>query len=305
MPIGVESKRRRTLAVRSRFAMLSCARLSLEGFGVHGGMEETLMGRRRRGAGPSEMDYVEALAKRIVETARPGLFLRFETDQSSSVADFSIERCKEKIGVLEVTRSTVQGGEEIRKLIGRAPFIERKLCESDWLIHLGEGVKIDDVRKQADRYLREIETSGLEEFFYPTDGRIKAVHSIWEELRVEGGAKTKWKRPGIVMLGPSSGGCASSEAVWAAARAEAYKADNLRKLGASPSAERHLFVYIDGLQGPAYVSIRYCEPPDEAPDLPPEISHVWLATEEGSLAYVWLADSMGWQDLTDIVNKAR
>ena len=249
-----------------------------------------------------QMDDVEEMAKRIVKAAMPSLVLQFNVDQSTSKADFLVSENREVVGVLEATRSTIQDQEELRQLIHRNPFLERTQCESDWYIHVGEGSRINELRKRVDHYLREIELSGVERFFSPTDSRIEAVGKIWQDLGVEAGSKIEWKSPGIGMSGPSSGGCAEMEAVWDAVRPEAYKSDNLQKLSPDFGSQRHLFVLIDGLQGAAYVSIEHCEPPKEAPELPPEITHLWVAAEKGPIVYVWLADSEGWRNLTGSIN---
>ena len=248
------------------------------------------------------MNYDERLAERVTKLAMSDVDLIFNTDQSSPVVDFSITRAGVAIGALEVTRCTVQNGEEIRSLIQKNPFIKRTSCKSDWSIHLGENARINQVRECADLYLRDIEVSGIDEFFSPIDAHIKPVRRIWEYLCVEGGNITKWKRPCIGMLEPVSGGIANSDTVWKSVRPEVYKPDNLRKLGRSGYLNRHLFVVIDGLRGPAYVSIRRCEPPQHIPDLPSEITHLWVAAEEGEIVYVWLAGGDGWQNLTDKVN---
>ena len=246
----------------------------------------------------TKMDYIEELAQRIVEAAMPDLSLQFNVDQSSSVADFLVKENGEVTGVLEVTRSTVQDGEELREAIRKkGPFVKRKYCDSDWNIQLCESARVNKVRSRIDEYLRRIELAGMDRFFYPVDAHIEPVRRIWNDLCVEFGTKTKWKCPSIGISTPSSGGYAESESVWKAVKPELYKADNLKKLSQSHWPQRHLFIYIDGLQGPAYVSIRHCEPPSEAPDLPPEISHLWLVAEEGSLVYVWLASANGWQNL--------
>ena len=250
------------------------------------------------------MNHDENLAYRVVGTAMRDFDLIFNMNQSHSVADFSITRAGEEVGALEVTRFTVQSGEEIISLLRKDWFMKRALCESDWLIHLDENAKINKVRKHADRYLRNIEDSGLDHFFCPIHAEFEPVRSIWTDLCVEGGTKIKWKRPGIGMLAPSSGGWADSESIWKDVRPEVYKSDNRNKLGQSDGSNRHLFIVIDGLQGSAYVSMRYCEPPQDVPDLPSEITHLWLAAEEGSLVYVWLADSSGWQNLTNNVNES-
>ena len=248
------------------------------------------------------MNQDEKLACRVVRAAIPEFDLTFNKDQSTSVADFSIIGSDEEVGVLEVTRFTDRAGEEIRSLLRKDCFMERTVCDSDWLIHLGENAKISNVRKYTDRYLRTIEEAGLDEFFCPIHARFEPVRRIWNDLRVEGGSKTQWKHPGIGMLAPWSGGWADSESIWREVQSEVYKSDNRNKLGQSDGSNRHLFVVIDGLQGPAYSSITFCEPPDQIPDLQPEITHLWLAAEEGALVYVWLADSDGWRNLTNLVN---
>ena len=248
------------------------------------------------------MNHDEKLAHRVVRAVNPELGLTFNKNQSTSIADFSVFRSDEEVGALEVTRFTDSAGEEIRSILRKNCFVERTLCKSDWLIHLDDNAKVNKVNKHVDRYLRQIEETGLDDFFGPIHAEHEPVRRIWSDLRVEAGRKTQWKKSGIGIMAPSSGGRADSESIWRDVRSEVYKSDNRNKLGQSNGSNRHLFVVIDGLQGPAYTSMRFCEPPREIPDLPPEITHLWLAAEEGTLVYVWLANSDGWRNLTNLVN---
>ena len=232
----------------------------------------------------------------------PETKLRFNHDQSISIADFAITRNHEQIGALEVTRSTVAESEELRSLIRKKRFLERKHCQSDWMVQLGDRARINQVRKNVGRYLSEIELLEIHEFYSEIDHRIEPVRKIWLELRVDAGWRTKLKQPGIGIYPPPSGGSADPETVFLAVQMEANKPDNLYKLRESVGSQRHLFVFINGLQGPAYVSIRDNELPQSIPKLPPGITHVWAAAEQGHLLYVWRADHKGWQDLTDVVN---
>jgi hypothetical protein len=59
---------------------------------------------------------------------------------------------------------------------------------------------------------------------------------------------------------------------------EATKKDNRRKLIASGSPERHLFVYVDPNRYPAWVGLMDEQPPLAAPQLPEEVTHVWAVT---------------------------
>ena len=249
------------------------------------------------------MNHDERLAQRIVQSATPELQLVFILDQSKSVADFSIEKGGLKCGLLEVTRFTDQIHEQLRKEICKDWFFERKHCDLDWLIYLGRGARVKQVRERADQYLREIEKDGMEEFFIEIHSRYESVRRIWNDLSIEAGKVKKWKRPGIGMTDTASGGTARSETVWASVKQEVWKDDNRSKLKKSCFVHRHLFIVIEGFQGPAYVSIRNCEPPKDVPELPAEITHLWVAAEEGCLIYVWRADSNGWLNLTDKVNR--
>lgn len=252
---------------------------------------------------PTNPNREELLAKRIVETAVRGVKLRYNQNQNKSLADFSITRNGHEVGVLEVTRSTVQEREELRSLIRQNPILERKHCQSYWIIQLSDKARINKLRRYADQYLREIEILGKDEFYCETDHRTEPVRRIWIELGIEAGHKIRSDKPGIGILPPPSGGHARHEYVWEALHEEATKPDNLYKLRKSTGSERHLFIFIDGHQGPAYVSIRGCEPPQNAAKLPLDITHIWAAAEEGHLLYVWKADNKGWKNLTHIVNR--
>lgn len=249
------------------------------------------------------MNHDERLAQRIVQAAMPELQLDFILDQSKSVADFSIEKSGIECGLLEVTRFTDQIREQLRKEIRKAWFIERKHCESDWIIYLSRRARVKQVREHADQYLREIEKDCMDEFSSLIHSRYESLRRIWDDLSIEAGKVKKWKRPGIGMTDIGSGGTARPETVWASVKQEVCKDDNRSKLNSACFENRHLFIVIDGFQGPAYVSIRNCEPPNDVPELPAEITHLWVAAEEGCLVYVWRADSNGWLNLTDKVNR--
>lgn len=61
------------------------------------------------------------------------------------------------------------------------------------------------------------------------------------------------------------------------------RADNLRKLSASGADERHLFVIFRGFSGAPFqvadaLMRNEAQPPDVDPDLPPEITHLWVVS---------------------------
>src|SRR5260370_26765027 len=101
------------------------------------------------------------------------------------------------------------------------------------------------MRQLADRHLRDIELAGFDQFFSPTDSwSSEAIKRIYD-LGIVFGSVFNWSEPGYIrMAPPDSGGAVGADDVLAAVSVEAYKDDNRRKLGASGTDERHLFVYI-------------------------------------------------------------
>jgi hypothetical protein len=73
-----------------------------------------------------------------------------------------------------------------------------------------------------------------------------------------------------------------------AAEREAFKADNRKKLGIAGSAERYLGVYVYMLTM-AWVPLSDFEPVPATPDLPPEITDIWMFSESygGGEYVVW------------------
>jgi hypothetical protein len=86
--------------------------------------------------------------------------------------------------------------------------------------------------------------------------------------------------------------------VVAAVEAEARKQDNRRKLGTT-AGERHLGVYVDYLGYPAHASMLAGLLPSHAPQLPEEVTHVWVVCDHGEQPeyLVWTFNrAEGWVD---------
>src|SRR5262249_7398179 len=77
------------------------------------------------------------------------------------------------------------------------------------------------------------------------------------------------------------------------------RSDNLTKLGRSGATARHMFIVLpsmaDALFRVTELFVRSDAPlPTAAPDLPPEVTHVWVAGVWGSPGMRWSLDA-GWQ----------
>lgn len=110
-------------------------------------------------------------------------------------------------------------------------------------------------------------------------------------MGIEWGRVIKWKSPGIRIALPADGGLVDTTLVNGAVETEALKPDNRRKLGSAGGSEKHLFVYVARTRHVVWVAVRDEVPPSVGPQLPPEITDVWVATWAGDGAWhtVWRA----------------
>ena len=246
----------------------------------------------------------------------PGAVMHYREDQSSSIHDFDLERLGELVAAVEVTTST---DEQLKGTVAaiqdqrKDRLIPTERCRKDWIVYPLPTVNVKKNRKELDRYLANIEAAGLERFFSSTDSyKYPAVRRIYQDLHIEHGHITKWKKPGSIgLVLPGGGGKITPEHVQDAVKREVWKDDNRKKLNLAGSKERHLFVYVDGVDYLPWASLRDTNPSAlELPRLPPEITHVWVAAQfnpynaAGKVVEyhrVWRARRGGkWEDLGEV-----
>ena len=242
------------------------------------------------------MDKAEAAAKCIVEHLIPGARMYYRASQSLGEHDFDLEYPTGALVPLEVTMSTDEAAEKTRDTILHprrgGPFVPRVLCQHDWYIHPRRHANIKKIRARVDSYLAVIEAEGRAQFNAFTDSaQSSAVFAILQELGIEYGSVVRWKSPSIGIATPGDGGRVAPALVNEAVETEALKADNKRKLSAAAGSEKHLFVYVAHTRHVIWVAVREEVPPAVGPKLPPEITHVWVATWAGDGAWhtVWHA----------------
>lgn len=253
------------------------------------------------------MRRTEKLAKRLMEALLPGTRLEYVDDQSTSVPDFHLVQDGVRCGVIEVTSSAdqtiIEGTAALRK--GGVGVIPRHLCKYDWLVFPNKRAMIKRIASKADRYLSEIERDGLERFVSGKDFHYSSVLRISKDLGVEGGSIFRTKKPGSIYIstpGADFNRLGASVAL-EAGLAEAWKADNRKKLICSGTGNRHLAVHIDISNSHAWTSLHDFDPPEEVPELPSEITDLWLFAETPAPDHctVWHATQVGWRNLGIVV----
>jgi hypothetical protein len=187
------------------------------------------------------------------------------------------------MSAVEVTVSLDEAVKHTQMRIRKGGLLKTELCRNTWWIQTVPGADIRRIRREADPYLAELEAHKVERFFAPIDWRASCVGRIFRDLRVSSGSVISRKGPGIfVDLGPRGGRVDVRVPIEAALR-EARKPDNPRKLGATNADKRHLVVYVDPSSNYlAWKSLLDCVPPPGAPQLPVEITDIWIFSETRS-----------------------
>jgi hypothetical protein len=247
------------------------------------------------------MKPTEALAKLIVEGVEVGGQMIYREDQSARTHDFDLNRTTGAAAAVEVTSITDGTVRATFAAIDRCRRMSRRLCTKDWRIHPAANANIKRIAEKADAYLAKIEATGVDRFFSSLDASSSPpVAAIWHDLQVQGGGVLPQKEPQIVIVLPVTGGAYGQSLVLAAVQTVMSASDNLEKLAKSGAAERHLAIYVDRSATSVLMGFRDFGPPSELPDLPAEVTDIWLFSETyGDDRYVvWRAGAKRpWQRL--------
>jgi len=236
------------------------------------------------------MDHAETVAKFILEAAIPGAAMTFRPKQSHGEYDFDLRYPNGDIAAVEVTSSMDRNRKwTIDKIYGKkkgGPCIDAVQCKKNWLIFLSNNAPVQEIRKEADKYLAELEAAGLECFshtdpFNDSQECARCLRYICNDLKLERGTALNpaGASPKICMVGAGGGGAFNELAAIEAWEQEAQKSDNRKKLEIAKTSGRHLVVYVDHSNGLPYIALTSLEPPPIFPNLPAEITHAWLVSE--------------------------
>ncbi len=243
------------------------------------------------------MNYAERVAKQVVETLIHGGKMTFCDTQRVNHHDFDLHYPNGIIVPVEVTMSANQAHvETVIAIQHGGSLVPRKLCAHDWQVHPHIGANIGRVRRFIDEYLADVEAAGFETFFTYFHAWSHTSIDRMKSIGVEGGSITKLKVAGIQITYPSDGGTIGPPCLVEAVNGEAAKSDNRSKLGRSTAPERHLFVYVDGLNFRPWASLLEFDLTAEPPTLPDEITDVWAVASGFPKRYeVWRGNRSGWR----------
>lgn len=237
---------------------------------------------------PSEIFASEAFVAIEPENA-----LRYIDDQSTSVHDFWIAAADGSVGALEVTSfhdvEMTRAHQAIQSQRHGGAVAESRLVRHGWWIHADASADIRAIRSRVDSYLARIEAEGRDRFFYGVDALDSlAVSAIYSELRVESGSVFKWKTPRQIRIAlPGKGTLVSSANVLQMIRTVSHLSDNRAKLNASACLRRVLFIEVDVNAYDQWAPFVQEPPPSVPPELPSEMSEVWVASRVGSHGIIW------------------
>jgi hypothetical protein len=221
--------------------------------------------------------------------------------------DLSIRYSDRPPAAVEVTAAADAGLIELWNLIngrGDGRWEEPNL-KGGWSIELAPDARAKELRAKLPDLLRRLEGHGVEgvdpsgRAHGPFETELLALgvtHAIQLPTHFTGSIYPTFKpRAGFV---PSSG---TPLLDWIGPwLREPGQADNLFKLAASGAIERHLFVFLPGFTtAPFGVDIQMMKNqpilPDSDPDLPTEITHLWLmSTWSDGQGLRWGPDT-GWK----------
>lgn len=242
------------------------------------------------------MDHAETVAKRVLERILPGT-MEYQVVQSHGEIDFELRyHNRRTTAAVEVTASVDQTQAQtmaaIRDEKKGGSSIPATKCEKSWVIFPAKNARIDKIRASADGYLSRL--GGIEKFFWVRDGHRQGVHEICHDLSViSGWVIPTHESPTIRIACPIGGGAVGPSLAIEAGEREAWKPDNRKKLGAAKTGEHHLVVHIDALNGLPWVALTDFEPPPVLPNLPEEVSDLWLVgqKQEANEFVVWNAST--------------
>ena len=261
------------------------------------------------------MSFAELAAKRVLESVLSGTTLEFRQEQSHGEYDFDLRYPDGTLAAVEVTRSMVPSQMQTSAAIHNKknkPVVDATKCKNAWTIIPTPNANIAAIRENVDEYLSALEEAGLKEFsafaafnskqlreaglgeVFPDAIVPRCVERICDDLGIQGGSVISSEGPPKIMLGhPIYGGAFNSDSAIQAGRLEYQKDDNRKKLDAANTKERHLVVYIDVTNGTPWTALTELDPPAAIPDLPREISHVWLVGDMGQADkfIVWRAST--------------
>ena len=249
------------------------------------------------------MNHAEAVAKRALEAILPAT-MEYQPEQSHGEYDFELRYHNGATGAVEVTaamdQTQAQTSAAIRCKKNGGSVIQPRRCAKSWMIFPTMGASIRKIREAADEYLFRLEQEGIENFSCVRGGP-RSVYDVCRDLSLTSGSVIRTVESAKILIAhPIGGGAVGPRLAIEAGEREAWKKDNRRKLRAAKTAEHHFVVYIDTANGLPWIALTDFEPPSVLPNLPEEITSMWLVGHgnKANEFVVWCANSkQPWRSL--------
>jgi hypothetical protein len=226
-------------------------------------------------------------ARAIIAAHTAAEVLAHDDGSRPAMHDLVIRYPDGRVAVVEVTSAEDQRRAGDYGALRRQPVLRDERIEGGWLVILKEGASVNKARRLLPNVLFRFEEAGLTEV---SVSRSHEDHAWARELLLEVGAQSA--SSGIMESG-AIGLTGAMRVEWLSSdpddvvtfveRFSRSADDNLRKLRHAGADERHLFIW-GGVFPQDWASLRPLgldidALPSRAPNLPPEITDVWVAAE--------------------------
>lgn len=260
------------------------------------------------------MREYEDVAQRVVETVLGVPVVQYDTNSGYSVPDLRIDYPDRPPGYVEVVADNAQQAWRAldRKVEGGSRKLPVPGLSYDWWIYLRDTTLIKRLEPQLPDLLRRLERAG-ELFDHLVDGtlrrRIEAspfgaeinklgIDRLVAGRQADGKAIVRYVLPGAE--GPAALDLDRAVAWCGEFLSGPDRADVRRKLADTGARERHAFVVVGWCSEWAVLNLLSYDTnvlPDQAPQLPNEVTHLWLLGGPPAVRLIaWLPEFGGWVD---------
>jgi hypothetical protein len=264
----------------------------------------------------SQLRSEEAWVKACIERALPNVTVDQHDDGSQpSMYDLKITYQNGATAAVEITAAMDEQQIRVRMSTrGRGQRWQEPSLAGGWIVTVSASSVPKDFNRQLTGLLGDLEAASLV--------AVRGDRSSSNQLVARAGAlgvmeATQWQTayPGSIYVmperpldlsanyAPSTGDeLANWLGPWVA---DPKRSDNLRKLANSGTSEGHLFILVPSFSlAPGTVDNLLIEPgaplPEVAPQLPPEVTHIWaMSTWDSGDGFRWSAGE-GWTRFTKV-----
>ncbi len=249
-------------------------------------------------------DWRAEAAKAIIAAHTGERVVTYDDQSQPSMHDLEIHFTDGRRAAVEVTASEDQRRAGDFGALHKQPVIHDQRLRQGWLVLLKPGASVNLARARLPDILLQLEEAGLGAVDMRDDDHAEWALELLRSADADT-ARSGVMRPGAIGLtGAMRVEWLSSDpedVVTFVERFASSRPDNLSKLRNSGAAERHLFVW-GGAFPQDWASLRplkldIAALPSRAPNLPPEVTHVWVAAdgERPSRIVHWTPNG-GWQE---------